>query len=448
MGRILIVEDDTTFRSLLKTILERDGQTVSEAKTGAEGLLMLRREEFDLVISDLKMPGISGLELYRQIRSETAPPPFILLTAYGTIEQAVAAIKEGVTDFLTKPLKDPETLRALVRKNMQASSREREYESLKDLSLKGLPPEELIFSGAAMAEIRKLVNEVAPTTASVVILGESGTGKELIARAIHMLSLRRDSSFVPINCASIPENLLESELFGHEKGAFTGAIQAKRGKFELAQGGTVFLDEIGDMPLNLQTKLLRVLQERKFERVGGTREIQADIRIVAATHRDLESEIREKRFREDLFYRLNVFPIRLPPLRERKDALPQLVQYFIGRFAGQTGKRVKDISEDAVTALLTYNWPGNIRELQNVIERSVILGSGTILLKDLPSALTGAQGGASADSGGSLKGLEKEAIMKALEITAGNRRKTADALGISKRTLQYRLKEYGITHDE
>jgi DNA-binding NtrC family response regulator len=448
MARILIVEDDTTFRSLLKTILERDGQTVFEAKTGSEGLLKLRREEFDLVISDLKMPEISGLELFRQIRSETAPPPFIILTAYGTIEQAVAAIKEGVSDFLTKPLKDPETLRALVRKNLQAGVREREYESLKDLSLKGLPPEELIFCGASMAEIRMLVSEVAPTTASVVILGESGTGKELVARAIHMLSPRRDSSFVPINCASIPENLLESELFGHEKGAFTGAIQAKRGKFELAQGGTVFLDEIGDMPFGLQAKLLRVLQERKFERVGGTREIQADIRIVAATHRDLETEIREKRFREDLFYRLNVFPIRLPPLRERKDALPQLVKFFIGRFAGQTGKGIKDISEDAVTALLTYNWPGNIRELQNVIERSVILGSGTILLKDLPGALTETRGGKPEDCAGRLEDLEKGAIMKALEATAGNRRKAADALGISRRTLQYRLKAYGISNNE
>lgn len=448
MGRIMIVEDDCTFRSLLKTILQRDGHAVSEAASGPEGLLLSRRERFDLVISDLKMPGMSGLELYRQMRAESEPPPFVLLTAYGTIEQAVAAIKEGVADFLTKPLKDPETLRTLVCKVLQSSSREREYESLKDLSLRGLPPETMIFSGAAMSAVRKLVREVAPTSASVVILGESGTGKELIARAIHMLSPRKDAGFVPINCAAIPENLLESELFGHEKGAFTGALQAKRGKFELAQGGTVFLDEIGDMPLNLQAKLLRVIQERKFERVGGTREIQADIRIIAATHRNLEEEIRDNRFREDLFYRLNVFPIRLPPLRERNDALPQLVKYFIGRFAGQTGKRVTGVSEEALAALLGYSWPGNIRELQNIIERAVILGADTILVQDLPDSMTGAMGGKQEDCRGSLKHLEKEAILKALENASGNRRRTAEALGISKRTLQYRLKAYGITSDE
>jgi DNA-binding NtrC family response regulator len=448
MARILIIEDDTTFRSLLKTILHRDGYAVSEAENGEEGLLLLRRQTFDLVISDLKMPGISGLELYRQLRSETVSPPFILLTAFGTIEEAVAAIKEGVADFLTKPLKDPETLRTLVRKTMQSSIREREYESLKEMAVKGLPPESLIFSGAAMTEIRKLVNNVAATAANVMILGESGTGKELIARIIHMLSPRRDASFVPINCSAIPENLLESELFGHEKGAFTGAIQAKLGKFELAQGGTIFLDEIGDMPMNLQAKLLRVIQERKFERLGGTKEIEADIRIIAATHRDLEAEVREKRFRDDLFYRLNVFPISLPPLRERIDALPQLVHYFIERFAGQTGKPVTGVSDEAMTALRKYHWPGNIRELQNVIERSVILGNEMVLLKDLPGALAEPIECKPVDYAGSLKNLEREAILKALEDADGNRRKAAHALGISKRTLQYRLKAYGLIDGE
>jgi len=448
MGRILIVEDDTTFRSLLKTILQRDGHAVSEAVSGAEGWQLLQRKEFDLIISDLKMPGMTGLELYQRLRTETEPPPFILLTAFGTIEQAVAAIKEGVADFLTKPLKDPETLRTLVRRTLQGSSREREYEALKELSLKGLPSEALIFAGNAMTGVRKLVNEVAPTTASVVIRGESGTGKELIARAIHMLSPRRDAGFVPINCAAIPENLLESELFGHEKGAFTTALQTKRGKFELAQGGTIFLDEIGDMPLSLQAKLLRVIQERKFERVGGMREIQADIRIIAATHRDLEVAIKEKGFREDLFYRLNVFPIQLPPLRERKDALPLLVDYFIGRFTEQTGKKIKSASAETVTALLAYNWPGNIRELQNVMERAVIVGAETIQLKDLPAALTGTEEDRREECHGSLKSLEKEAILKALEDSSGNRRKAAAILGIARRTLQYRLKDYGITNYE
>jgi DNA-binding NtrC family response regulator len=448
MERIMIIEDDATFRSFLKTILRGEGYEVREAECGEKAAELLRRENFDLVISDLKMPGISGLDLYRQLQSENAAPPFILLTAFGTIEEAVSAMKEGVADFLTKPLKDPETLRALVRKTLEESRRERTYQSLKEAEAMGLPPEELIFSGAAMADIKRLVREVATTEANVVILGESGTGKELVARTIHLFSPRREAGFVPINCAAIPETLLESELFGHEKGAFTGAVQTKRGKFELAQGGTVFLDEIGDMPLSLQAKLLRIIQERKFERVGGTREIPADVRIIAATHRDLEAEVTEKRFRDDLFYRLNVFPIRLPSLRERKDALPLLAEYFVGRFAGITGKRIKGISQEAMTVLVNYHWPGNIRELQNVIERAVILGNEMIRLKDLPGSLVEPVAREQADRPGILKSLERDAILKALEHAGGNRRKAAVELGISKRTLQYRLKEYGLIDDE
>lgn len=444
MERILVIEDDATFRSFLQMVLRGEGYEVREAADGETGLAMLRRETFDLVISDLKMPGISGLDLYRQLKSETVPPPFILLTAFGTIEEAVAAVKDGVADFLTKPLKDPETLRILVRKTLDNSRKDRTLQSMEEAETKGLPPESLIFSGKAMDGVKRLVREVAPTAANVVISGESGTGKELVARTIHLLSPRGKAGFVPINCAAIPEALLESELFGHEKGAFTGAIQAKRGKFELAQGGTVFLDEIGDMPQALQAKLLRVVQERKFERVGGTREIRADVRIIAATHRDLDTEVREKRFREDLFYRLSVFPIRLPPLRERKDALPQLTEYFIGRFAGITGKPIKGVAPEAMTLLMAYDWPGNIRELQNVIERAVILGRETILPDNLPGALIGRTVRSPDDNHGVLKVIEREAILKALENAGGNRRKAAQELGISRRTLQYRLKEYGL----
>jgi DNA-binding NtrC family response regulator len=448
MERILIIEDDAVFRSFLNTILHREGYEVFEAENGTRGLELLRRENFDLVISDLKMPGMSGLDLYMHLRSETAAPPFILLTAFGTIEEAVAAMKEGVADFLTKPLKDPESLRVLVRKTLENSRRELTYESMKEAEAKGLPPESLIFSGKVMAGIKELVENVATTSANVVILGESGTGKELVARTIHLLSPRRNAGFVPINCAAIPESLLESELFGHEKGAFTGAIQTKRGKFELAQGGTIFLDEIGDMPLALQAKLLRVIQERKFERVGGAREINADVRIIAATHRDLEAEVREKRFREDLFYRLNVFPIGLPPLRQRKDALPRLAEYFVVRFAGQTGKRTSGISQEAMEELLEYNWPGNIRELQNVIERAVILGKELIVPADLPDTLTDPVCHQGEEHGESLRGIEREAILRALEKADGNRRKAAQELGISRRTLQYRLKEYGLVDEK
>ena len=441
-ARILIVEDDTTFRSLLGAILAGDGYETVEAADGRQGRELLRREQFDLVISDLKLPGKSGLELFRESREETFAPPFILLTAFGTVEEAVAAIKEGVVEFLTKPLKDPETLRALVRKALENSSARRENQALREAEASGLPPEELIFAGEAMAGVHRLLQDVAGTTATVMINGESGTGKELIARAVHLLSPRRKGSFIPLNCAAIPENLLESELFGHERGAFTGAMQARQGKFELAQGGTIFLDEIGEMPLPLQAKLLRVIQERTFERVGGNREIKADVRIVAATHRDLTTEVQEKRFREDLFYRLNVFPLRLPPLRERKDALPHLAEYFIRRFCRELGKKPLRLEPEALRRLRDHDWPGNIRELQNALERAVIIASCSIGVAQLPEGIV--SGPTLRQEEGLLKSKEREAILLVLKRSGGNRRKTSEELGISRRTLQYRLKEYGL----
>jgi len=446
-ARILIVEDDTTFRSLLRTILTGEGYETIEAADGRTGRTLLQREQFELVISDLKLPGKSGLELFRESRDDDFPPPFILLTAFGTVEEAVAAIKEGVVDFLTKPLKDPDTLRIIVAKALENSRAQREFLAFKEAEAAGLPPEELIFAGDAMVEVRRLIQEVAGTAATVLISGESGTGKELIARTIHLLSPRRKRSFIPLNCAAIPENLLESELFGHERGAFTGAMQARQGKFELAHGGTIFLDEIGEMPLPLQAKLLRVIQERTFERVGGNKEIRADVRIVAATHRDLTAEVREKRFREDLFYRLNVFPVRLPPLRERKDALPFLTDYFIRRFARDLGKKVAGIDNEALRRLREHDWPGNVRELQNVLERAVILAGKGISLRELPEAIaSGLPSGR--DDEGMLKTMEREAILSALKKSGGNRRKTAEELGISRRTLQYRLKEYGMLESD
>jgi DNA-binding NtrC family response regulator len=445
--RILIAEDDSTFRGFLRTVLRGEGYDIREASDGDEALALLRRESFDLVLSDLRMPGMGGLELLRASREDAYPPAFVILTAFGTIEEAVAAVKEGATDFLTKPLKDPDTLRVLVERILSGKNREREYLALKETEAAGLPPEELIFAGQAMAEVRRLVGEVAPTGTTVLVNGESGTGKELIARAIHLLSPRRGAGFVAVNCAAIPENLLESELFGHERGAFTGAVQARRGKFELAQGGTLFLDEIGELPLPLQAKLLRVLQERTFERVGGNREIRADVRVVAATNRDLAAEIRERRFREDLFYRLNVFPVTLPPLRERRDALPQLVNWFIRRFSGMTGKKVRSIEPDAMAALRRYPWPGNIRELQNVVERGVILARHSLTLDDLPDAFR-APSTVTQEGEGVLKGLEREAILAALKSCGNNRRMAAEKLGISRRTLQYRLREYGLVGDD
>ena len=441
---ILIIEDDPTFRSLLVAILEDEGYDIVEEENGKQALLTLRRRSFDLVLSDLRLPGMDGLELFRSVKAEGIAPPFVLLTAFGTVEEAVSALKEGVTDFLTKPLKDPDALRTLVRRTLENRRRELTLTVLKEREVAGLPPEEVMFAGAAMAEARRLIGNVADTPASVLISGESGTGKELAARMIHLGSQRHDAAFVAINCAAIPENLMESELFGHEKGAFTGASQARPGKFELAAGGTLFLDEIGELPLSLQAKLLRVLQERTFERLGGRREIRADVRIVAATNRDLGAEIRERRFREDLYYRLNVFPIHLPPLRERRDGLPILTGYLVLRAAQQIGRVISLVEPEVHAAIADYGWPGNIRELQNVIERAVILSSGRITLGDLPELIRRPVKEPSVATDGSLQDREREAILEVLTQCDGNRRLAAERLGISKRTLQYRLKEYGL----
>ena len=443
-GNILVVEDDETFRSFLQTILEDDGHEVEAVADGTKALRMLRQGSFDLVVSDLKLPGKSGLELFRETRPDPAAPQFIFLTAFGKVDEAVAAIKEGAIDFLTKPLHDPDALLNLVNRAIEAQTRARDYLSLKETEAAGLPPEELIFAGEAMRALRQLVLDVADTMANVLILGESGTGKELVARTIHFSSSRKNAPFVALNCAAIPENLLESELFGHEKGAFTGAIQARQGKFELARGGTIFLDEVGEMPFPLQAKLLRVIQERVFERVGGGREIRADIRLIAATNRNLREEVSQRRFREDLYYRLNVFPLQLPPLRERVDALPLLTEYFIQRFSGQIGKVLKGIDHEAIAALKKYDWPGNIRELQNVMERAVILSRDLVRVGALPEEILRIPHPENQDSRERLKCAEKEMIGEAINKHGGNRRLAAEELGVSRRTLQYKLKEYGF----
>lgn len=441
---LLIVEDDAVFRDLLTTILDRAGYTVATAADGGEGLRRIQRERFDLVLCDLKMPVRNGLELFRMTRTEPDPPLFIFITAFGRVEEAVAAIKEGAFDFLSKPLKDPASLLRTVQRALEQVALERLTTSLKEGEQAGLPPEELIFAGRAMEGIKKLVLNVAPTPATVLLSGESGTGKELIARMIHLASPRKAAPFVAINCAAIPETLLESELFGHERGAFTGAVQARRGRFELAQGGTIFLDEIGELPLLLQAKLLRVLQERVFERLGGTLQIKADVRVIAASNRALAREVAENRFREDLYYRINVFPITLPPLRDRVDAIPRLAQYFCARSSAFIGvRRPVGIDPDALAILERYLWPGNIRELQNIIERGVILARKEITADELPSELL-EQLPADAAQEGILKQREKEIIGKTLQQFQGNRRQTAEALGISLRTLQYRLKEFGL----
>ncbi|MDA8430461.1 MAG: sigma-54 dependent transcriptional regulator [Geobacteraceae bacterium] len=441
---ILVVEDDAVFRELLTTILDKAGYTVATASDGGEGLRRIQRERFDLVLCDLKMPVRNGLELFHTTCGDPAAPLFIFITAYGRVAEAVAAIKAGAFDFLSKPLKDPASLLEIVGRALERVDLERLSVSFQETEQAGLPPEALIFAGQAMETVRKLVQDVAPAPATVLLHGESGTGKELIARMIHLASPRRSGPFIPLNCAAIPENLLESELFGHERGAFTGAAQARRGKFELAQGGTIFLDEIGEMPRLLQAKLLRVLQERTFERLGGSLQIKVDVRVIAASNRDLAQEVAGKRFREDLFYRLNVFPISLPPLRERLDAIPQLVRHFCARFSAAAGaRRPIGITSEALSLLQKHSWPGNVRELQNIMERGVILARGAITASELPAELREHSTHLEA-RGGLLKHREKETIVKALRQFKGKRRQTAEALGISLRTLQYRLKELDL----
>ena len=448
IGRILIVEDDDTFRGLLVAILEDAGHEVTQAVDGAAGLAKLQQESFDLVLSDLKMPKMGGIELFQASRIDMNAPPFVLITAFGTVEEAVAAIKDGVSDFLTKPLKDPATLRALVERLLTEHCRERRLVALDEAEMAGLPPLDILFAGKAMDKVRWLVGEVAPTEATVLIGGESGTGKELLARYIHLTSPRKDGPFVAVNCAAIPENLLESELFGHERGAFTGASVTRQGKFELAAGGTIMLDEIGEMVLPMQAKILRVLQERTFQRVGGSREIHTDVRVLAATNRDLAREITTGRFREDLFYRLNVFPLTLPALRDRRDAVGDLANFFVRLHARSMGKQLFGIAIPALKALRAYHWPGNIRELQNVMERAVILARDEVTSAELPEIFRLLPNGEMSAGHGLLKEAERQAIIAALKATAGNRRLAADRLGISRRTLQYRLKEYGLPDEE
>jgi DNA-binding NtrC family response regulator len=446
---ILVVDDDKMMRSFFAGILSEEGYAVEEADCGKAGLEALHRSDFDLVLTDLRMPDLSGQELMREGRKVRPGARWVIVTAYGSIGNAVEAMREGASDYLTKPLRDPDELRHVVRRVFRESEAEARISLLSEELGKQFPPADKIFLGGAMQEVQRLVREVAPTTATVLILGQSGTGKELVSRVIHTLSPRKDRPFVPVQCAALPESLLESELFGHERGAFTGAVAARKGRFELADGGTIFLDEIGEVSPATQVKLLRVLQERSFERVGGTRTVTVDVRVVAATNRDLKAEVAAGRFREDLYYRLNVFPVMLPTLSGRVDAILPLAEHFAAKFAAAFGKTPAGFSDPAKVALTGYRWPGNIRELQNVIERAVILARGEIDASHLnleagvaPDA--GLLEGAALSGKGALRESERETIRGVLAEVGGNRRRAAQILGISLRTLQYRIKEYGL----
>ena len=438
---ILIVDDDELMRSFLATVLGEEGYRVEEARNGNEGLTHLGKADFDLVVTDLRMPDISGLELMREGKKVRPESRWIVITAFGSIGSAVDAMKSGASDYLTKPFRDPDELRHVIGRVLREAEAETRISLLSEELRRQFPSVETIFLGEGMERVRKLVNDVAPTTTTVLITGQSGTGKELIARVIHDLSPRREGPFVAVHCAALAETLLESELFGHERGAFTGAVSVRKGRFELADRGTIFLDEIGEISAAIQVKLLRVLQEREFERVGGMRPISMDVRIVAATNKDLKAEVAAGRIREDLYYRLNVFPVALPSLAERRETIHSLAGYFLKKFAAAIGKSISGFSSEALSALENYPWPGNVRELQNVIERAVILARGEIDAKHLnlepPRAPL-----VSAES--ILKSNERDTIRKVLDEVGGNRKQAARILGISLRTLQYRIKEYGL----
>ncbi len=452
--RILVVDDEESLREYLAIMLHREGYHVDAVSDGAQAVARLKEYGYDLVISDIKMPRFTGFELLRHIKDRTPETAVIMVTAFSTTEEAVEAMKQGAYDYITKPFKNEE-IRLVIKNALERQSLRHENQELKKELERRYSFGNLIGKSKSMQEVYDLIQKVACSRVNVLITGESGTGKEVVAKAIHYNSDRKDRPFLPINCGAIPENLLESELFGHEKGSFTGAFQQKTGLFEVANGGTVFLDEIGELPPMMQVKLLRVLQEREFRRVGGTRDIQVDVRLIAATNKDLEQAVAEGEFREDLFYRLNVIRLSLPPLRDRREDIPLLVEHL---YRKMSANETVTVSEAAMRRLLDYNWPGNIRELENVLERCVVLGHGNVLEENFlppqlqPRPAEGSAGLTDLPESGLdldeyLGGIEKEILLKALERTGGVRKKAAELLGITFRSIRYRLAKFGIDPD-
>src|SRR5580698_5091862 len=451
MATILIVEDEAKMRRLLELNLGEDGFDTRSAADAEAGLDLLQHEPVDLVLTDLKLPGMGGLEFLHAVKRANAALPVVVMTAFGTVETAVEAMKAGASDYVLKPFSLAE-MRMAVEKELDVRRLRDENRSLREALGQRYSYPNVVARSAKMQEVLALVDRVAPTPSTVLLGGESGVGKDLIARVIHQRSTRASGPFIKINSTAIPENLLESELFGYEKGAFTGAATSKPGKFELADKGTLFLDEIGDVPPAIQVKLLRVLQEREFERLGGTRTVKVDVRLIAATNRDLREALEEGTFREDLYYRLNVVPIDIAPLRQRKEDIPDLVNLFISRFAGDSGKPVKSISPEAMQILVNSHWPGNVRELQNIIERACALAKGTVLeaadihLDLRPAKAANGVSGFLPD-GMTLEHWEDEMIREALRRANGNKSQAARLLGLSRNALRYRLSKIGIADE-
>jgi DNA-binding NtrC family response regulator len=444
--RILVVDDEDNARRAIVTILGEEGYEVAEASNGVDALARIAEFSPAVVLSDVRMPQMDGLTLLKKAREQGSDSTFVMMTAFASVETAVEAMRAGADNYLVKPL-DADAVLVILSKALEKRSLRREAESLRDQVRQRARFHNIVGDSPQLQGVYDVVRRAAGTRATVLILGESGTGKELIAQALHQESPRRDKPFIRVHCAALSENLLESELFGHEKGSFTGAAARKEGRFELADGGTLFLDEIGEISPAVQVKLLRVLQQREFERVGGTQTLKVDVRIVAATHRDLAAEVKAGRFREDLFYRLNVVSVTLPPLRERKSDVPPLVSHFLEKYGDNYGKPVKGLAPGTLQALLAHDWPGNIRELENAIERAVVLAQGNELTTDdLPPVLRGPRPlGSSSNNlipGSSMATIEREAILRTLEMVQGSTSRAAEILGISVRKIQYRLKEY------
>ncbi len=442
---ILIIDDEKNIREGLSAALELDGYSVKLAANGAEGLALIEKGDIDLVITDLRMPGVSGEEVLAKVRGESPGIPVIVLTGHGSIDTAVDAMRNGAYDFLTKPL-SLDRLSLIVKRALAGRELEIRHSSLQQELDAKTSFESIIGKSNEMQRIFQMVRKAADSKASVLITGESGTGKELIANALHNLSPRKDNPFIKVHCAALSETLLESELFGHEKGAFTGAASRKRGRFELANTGTIFLDEIGEINQNVQIKILRVLQDKRFERVGGEETLEVDVRVIAATNRNLEEEITQGRFREDLFYRLNVVHIQVPPLRDRKDDIPLMLNAFLDEFNRENNKSITGFDSRSRSALYKYDWPGNIRQLRNCVESAVVMCSGNeITLEDLPPTVRGAAESnvIQVPMGVTMAEAEKIIIQQNLASNQGNKTKTADILGIGRKTLHRKLEEYG-----
>ncbi len=448
-GRILIVDDEANARAALSEILHDEGYQTETAADGFKALGKLEEFVPDIILTDLKMPGMGGIEFMEKAKAASPSVVFVVMTAFGTIASAVLAVKKGAENYLTKPL-EIEALSAVVDRAMEKSRLLQEAQKLRDRLRERNVFGHIVTDDPKMRDILTLVAQVGPSRASVLITGESGTGKELIAEAIHSASTRANKPLVRLNCAALAEGLLESELFGHERGAFTGAVARREGRFKQADGGTLFLDEIGEITQGTQVKLLRVLQDRTFERVGGNETIKVDVRILAATNRDLQAEIKRGAFREDLFYRLNVVSVELPPLRDRKRDVPALASFFLKHYATENGRPALSISDEALDMLSSYAWPGNVRELENAIERAVVLcDAGSIERRHLPPSLVPQElEGPPPIPGSTIAELERYAITKTLEACGGSTSKAAMLLGVSTRKIQYKLHEYASPGDQ